>query len=298
MPTHISKCFVFLWIVWTFGVAILQAQTNQIDDKIELKSDLEQALEFALNYEEDYKDQALGFLNTHYNILLENQGGICALCNAREPKYCELIERVCYVSLDAPPATNPNKIGKGTFLMNKKEKQIYDVLGKKLTEQGEENPLTFIANRGGFLVLGFPKTSPQEGLDFERDVRVGYEFLRKNLQYLDSEHKNVLDENMMKTLFWGAWIDEHTTCIAKRLPSFDMLLSNGVTKDSILDMPQFGEKCSGGSIMGYVNADTFVIAQIYSQQYYYGGEYYLNSIIFVNDGDMMYVFLRSNPPPA
>ncbi len=63
-------------------------------------------------------------------------------------------------------------------------------------------------------------------------------------------------------------------------------------------MPQFGEKCSGGSIMGYVNADTFVIAQIYSQQYYYGGDYYLNSIVFVNDGDTMYVFLRSNPPPA
>ena len=298
MPTHIRKCCMILCLICAYGTTILQAQISQIDDKIELKSDLEQALEFALNYEEDYKDQALGFLNAHYNILLENQGGICAPCNAREPKYCELIERVCYVSLDAPLATNSNKIGNGTFLMNKKEKQIYNTLGKKLAEQGEENPLKFIANRGEFLVLGFPKTSTQKGLDFERDVRVGYEFLRKNLQYLDSEHKNVLDEDMMKTLFWGAWIDEHTTCIAQRLPSFDMLLSNGVTKDSILDMPQFGEKCSGGSIMGYVNADTFVIAQIYSQQYYYGGDYYLNSIVFVNDGDTMYVFLRSNPPPA
>lgn len=290
-------------------------QAKEIDDKIEIKSELEQTLEFALRYEEDYKDQALEFLKKHYKVLLDSQKNFC-ICTAKEPKYCELIRRVCFVSLDVPTlktASNQGKIGTSTFLMSPKEKQIYDALKKALTQKGEENLPDFIVSRGlwskpientvmplaskaPFLVLGFRKNTASQTLDFEHDVRIGYEFLRKNLQYIDAQHKNAIDKEMTKKLHWGQYIDEHTHCITKNLPSFDMLLSNGVSKDSILDMPQFGDKCSGGSIMGFVNDNTFIIAQIYSQQYYYGGDYYINSAVFVNDGDMLYVFLHSNPP--
>lgn len=311
------KKLVGIWIICTLGLLAQVSQMGEIQ-KVEIKSELEQALEFALQYEEDYKDQALEFLRTHYRILLDSQKSFCA-CNLKESKYCELIERVCYVSLDAPHSNNAsevaNRIGRGTFLMNTKEQQAYNTLSKALEQKGEANPLVFIANRGKwkvsiddgtvlvipsakFLVLGFHKSSIQGGLDFERDVRAGYEFLRKNLQYIDNKHTNAIDSLKSANLFWGQHIEEHTHCITKNLPSFDMLLSNGVNKNSILDMPQFGEKCSGGGIMGFVNKDTFIIAQIYSQEYYYGGKYYINSIVFVGDGDMMYVFLHSNPPPA